>query len=100
MLATLLPQDIKCKFKSIVLDDAPEDILIWNNSTNGIYSAKSGYQWLHDSTNDNNVVPESWSCNSCKHENVVFICSYHGEVQFFQFGMQEKQTQYDANCFI
>lgn len=46
MLYTTLPQDIKDVIQSIFINVNSTDMLIWEASTNGKYSTKSGYHCL------------------------------------------------------
>lgn len=47
-LSTMIPIEIQLKIKSVFLNDAANDIIIWAASTDGVYSAQSAYRWMDD----------------------------------------------------
>lgn len=57
---TQLPMDIQLILCSVVISEDTEDALIWGASTSGLYSSKSGYQWLVQSTPTHDY-DHSWS---------------------------------------
>lgn len=52
LLATQLPQELKVEMQSISTYESSVDVIIWNASNSGQYSARSGYLWLSQ-MNDN-----------------------------------------------
>lgn len=48
-LATLLPADIKMAMQNYIIDGVSEDVVFWENSNSGNYTASHGYCWLTQS---------------------------------------------------
>lgn len=72
-LYTQLPLNLKHEIQSVFLNEHTSDMIIWEPTTSGTYSAKSAYCWLMQHTNfsnDHNTTGWTWVWHLKLPENV------------------------------
>lgn len=58
---SIIPDEVKNKMTSLVMDDNSYDIIIWGQLKSGIFTAKSAYEWwIHEPANHSNF-PGDWN---------------------------------------
>lgn len=62
ILYTTLPPDIANHINNLKVrfNDSIEDTFVWSPNINGVYTAKSGYNWLLSRSNNINTASNSW----------------------------------------